>query len=118
MNVKGHIHPIVISLMRNHRWSMLDRKKMYKTIYKERLFSKKGHGSVEVLYLAPKASVKKHQHISDSEIYLYWDDSEQCFKHETCNVGEWHRLKNTSDKNWAIVLSVKFASKNVVEEQA
>lgn len=120
MNVKGFVHPLAISLLRSNRWRILDRtkaQKKFEVIYKEEIYSKRWRGSVEILYVSPRARVKKHKHENETELYLCWDNSEKCFKHEICTAGNYHSLRNTSDKNWAVVLSVKFYDKKAPVEE-
>lgn len=78
-----------------------------KPIYKQVLFNEVGTGSVEIMYLAPGAQVYRHQHTTNMEIYISWNQEKHCLKVETCRKGEEHELVNKSEKRWAWVISIK-----------
>ncbi|MBQ3409085.1 MAG: hypothetical protein IJH12_07790 [Clostridia bacterium] len=114
MVVKGYNTPWSVKAWAG-KLEMLDKSKLAnksRSIYSCVLFSKEGQGSVSILYLSPKAGVKKHRHTNDSEIYIFWDLKNQRLQYEICKKGNTHELKNISEKRWAVVLSIKFESES------
>ena len=111
MIVKGYIHSGILGKFINCRWQRLDvtmlgKKKL--PVYREVIYYKKGRGSVSMLFLSPGSVVKKHTHVDDLEIYMYWNTKSKHFMYEVCGCGHSHGIKNVSKKRWAIVLAIKF----------
>ena len=59
-----------------------------KAVLKQNLFCEKGVGSVSILFLEPKAKVRRHRHTQDCEFYISWNSKKGFLKTEFCRKGE------------------------------
>lgn len=71
-------------------------------VYKKTIF-KNSNTEISFLWVGPRARIKEHKHLEDSELYRDVDDGFV----EICNKGKTHKVYNIDDNNWLLILSIK-----------